>query len=49
LADRFVVLDHGRVIAAGTPDVVMKSPDVIEAYLGKKFMALGAAGEHAAD
>lgn len=38
LVDRFVVLDHGRVLASGKPDEVMRNPAVIEAYLGKKWL-----------
>ena len=38
LADRFIVLDHGQVIAEGPPSTVMSEPEVIKAYLGKKWM-----------
>ena len=44
LADEFLVLDHGRVLAQGKPEDVVRDKAVIEAYLGKKWMT-----EHAQD
>ena len=34
VSDQVSVLDYGRVIASGAPDVVRRHPAVIEAYLG---------------
>ena len=39
IADRFVVLDHGSVLASGAPREVVEDRAVIEAYLGKKWLA----------
>jgi ABC-type branched-subunit amino acid transport system ATPase component/ABC-type branched-subunit amino acid transport system permease subunit len=38
LVDHFTVLDHGRLIAEGKPDDIVRDKAVIEAYLGKKWI-----------
>ena len=37
IADTVTVLDHGQVIATGTPDMIAADPAVREAYLGVSF------------
>ena len=39
LVDRFLVLDHGAVLVEGEPEAVTRDARVIEAYLGKKWVA----------
>jgi branched-chain amino acid transport system permease protein len=37
LVDRFVVLDHGAVLANGPPQAITRDPAVIDAYLGRNW------------
>ena len=41
LTDRLVVLDHGVKVAEGPPEVVTRDAQVIEAYLGKRWLSRG--------
>ncbi len=39
-SDRVVVLDRGRLIAEGTADQILNSPEVVKAYLGDGHQAV---------
>ena len=39
LAERAIVLNFGKVIAEGAPEVVMRDPKVVDAYLGRARVA----------
>jgi ABC-type branched-subunit amino acid transport system ATPase component len=39
LAERAIVLNFGKVLAEGAPDVVMRDPQVVDAYLGRARVA----------
>jgi branched-chain amino acid transport system ATP-binding protein len=45
ISDYVVVLEFGKVIAQGTPEVVRRNPQVITAYLGRAATEFGAAAE----
>jgi branched-chain amino acid transport system ATP-binding protein len=36
ISDRIYVLDFGELIGSGTPDEVVKIPQVVEAYIGEE-------------
>jgi branched-chain amino acid transport system permease protein len=48
LADTVYVLDHGEVIARGTPAEVRRDEEVLRAYLGRNAQAAAAGAAHVA-
>ena len=39
LAERAIVLNFGKLLAEGVPEVVMRDPKVVDAYLGRARVA----------
>ena len=39
LAERAIVLNFGKLLAEGVPEVVMRDPQVVDAYLGRARVA----------
>jgi branched-chain amino acid transport system ATP-binding protein len=37
VSDRVVCLNHGRIIASGTPAEIQRNPEVVRAYLGDRY------------
>jgi branched-chain amino acid transport system ATP-binding protein len=38
VSDRVVCLNHGRIIASGSPTEIQRDPEVIRAYLGERYV-----------
>jgi len=42
VSDWITVLDHGRLLASGTPADIARNPEVVRAYLGSEFSDVAA-------